>query len=215
MSPKRRLAALGAALALLIFCGLAWAGPLEQAGLVDITSVEPGIRLDIRYATANNFTGQAVYPAAKCYLRRDVAFRLAAAHQALASEGLGVKVYDCYRPFSVQKRFWELVPDENYVAKPVEKNGKPVIGSKHNRGAAVDITLVDARGDELEMPTPFDDFTEKAGRAHAGNSPAAQANMKKLEAAMTAQGFDPLPSEWWHFDGPGWQGFDLLDVPFD
>lgn len=193
----------------------AGAGPLEDAGLVEVTKLAPSIVLDIRYATADNFTGQPVYPAAKCFLRRDVAQRLAAAQAALQAQGLGLKVYDCYRPFSIQKRFWSLVPNENYVAKPVEKDGKPFLGSKHNRGAAVDLTLIDASGRELVMPTGFDDFSEKAGRSYAGNTPEAQANMKTLEAAMAAQGFAPLPSEWWHFDGPGWEGFELLDAPID
>jgi beta-N-acetylhexosaminidase/D-alanyl-D-alanine dipeptidase len=193
----------------------AGAGPLDDAGLVEVTTLAPSIVLDIRYATADNFTGQPVYPAAKCFLRRDVAQRLVAAQAALQAQGLGLKVYDCYRPFSIQKRFWSLVPNDNYVAKPVEKDGKPFQGSKHNRGAAVDLTLIDAAGRELVMPTGYDDFSEKAGRNYPGNSPEAQANMKKLEAAMTAQGFAPLSSEWWHFDGPGWEGYELLDAPID
>lgn len=210
--PRHLLATLSLLLAL---AAPAWAGPLEDADLVDVTKLIPSIALDIRYATADNFTGQPVYPAARCYLRRDVAQRLAAAQAALQARGLGLKVFDCYRPFGIQKRFWELVPNENYVAKPVEKDGRPFQGSKHNRGAAVDLTLIDAAGRELVMPTGYDDFSEKAGRAYAGNSPEAQANMKTLEDAMVAQGFAPLASEWWHFDGPGWEGFDLLDAPFE
>lgn len=202
-------------LAPLVAASPAWAGPLEDAGLVDVTKLDASIALDIRYATNDNFTGQPVYPAAKCFLRRPVAERLSKVQAALKAEGLGLKVFDCYRPFSIQKKFWALVPDENYVAKPVEKEGKPFLGSKHNRGAAVDLTLIDAAGRELAMPTGFDDFSEKAGRGYQGNSPQAQANMKKLEAAMAAQGFAPLPSEWWHFDGPGWEGYDLLDAPMD
>jgi beta-N-acetylhexosaminidase/D-alanyl-D-alanine dipeptidase len=194
--------------------GLAQKTPAE-AGLVDITTVAPDIVLDIRYATPNNFTGVAVYPAPRCYLRAEVAKRLATVQADLKSQGLGLKVYDCYRPFSIQKKFWALVPNEDWVAKPVEKDGKPASGSKHNRGAAVDLTLIDATGNELPMPSGFDDFTEKARRDYAGGDPAARANSKRLEAAMAKAGFDPLPSEWWHFDGPGWQGFELLDVPIN
>lgn len=186
---------------------------LKQAGFTEITEQAPGVILDIRYATPNNFTGKTVYPAARCFLRKDVAERLMRVEKALAKEGLGVKIFDCYRPISVQKKFWDLVPDERYVAKPVMKDGKWVEGSRHNRGAAVDITLVDAKGQELPMPTPFDDFTEKASRAYTGGDPAARANAKKLEAAMAAEGFEPLPTEWWHFDGPGWQSYELLDMP--
>jgi len=193
------------------------AGPStpEEAGLVDITKVAPGIRLDIRYATPNNFTHVAVYPAARCFLRAPVAKRLAKVQADLEKQGLGLKVYDCYRPFSIQKKFWSLVPNEDWVAKPVEKDGKPVTGSKHNRGAAVDLTLVDKAGNEVPMPSGFDDFTEKARRDYTGGDPAARANAKRLEAAMAKEGFEPLPSEWWHFDGPGWKNDDLLDVPFN
>jgi beta-N-acetylhexosaminidase/D-alanyl-D-alanine dipeptidase len=193
------------------------AGPAtpQAAGLVDVTTVAPAIRLDIRYATPNNFTKVTVYPAAKCYLRADVAQRLVRVQADLEKQGLGLKVYDCYRPFSIQKKFWALVPNEDWVAKPVEENGKPVSGSKHNRGAAVDLTLVDAAGKELPMPSGFDDFTEKARRDYAGGDKQALENSKRLEAAMQKQGFEPLPTEWWHFDGPGWQGYELLDAPIN
>jgi len=196
----------------------AWGGgPVtpEAAGLVDVTKAAPGVRLDIRYATPNNFTGVAVYPAPRCFLRTAVAKRLARVQADLEKQGLGLKVYDCYRPFSIQKKFWSLVPNEDWVAKPVEKNGKPVSGSKHNRGAAVDLTLVDAAGQEVPMPSGFDDFTEKARRDYTGGDPAARANAKRLEAAMVKEGFEPLPTEWWHFDGPGWEKDGLLDVPFN
>lgn len=193
------------------------AGPAtpEAAGLVDVTTVAPDIRLDIRYATPDNFAHTAVYPAPRCFLRADVAARLARVQAELKKQGLGLKVYDCYRPFSIQKKFWDLVPNEDWVARPVEKNGKPVSGSKHNRGAAVDLTLVDAAGHELPMPSGFDDFTEKARRDYAGGDPDARANARRLEAAMRKEGFEPLPTEWWHFDGPGWQGYELLDAPIN
>ncbi len=187
----------------------------EAAGLVDIATTAPDIKRDIRYATPDNFAHVAVYPSPRCLLRADVAGRLARVQAALAKEGLGLKVFDCYRPFSIQKRFFALVPNEDWVARPVEKDGKPVSGSKHNRGAAVDLTLVDASGNELPMPSGFDDFTEKARRDYTGGDAAARANAKRLEAAMAREGFEPLPSEWWHFDGPGWQGYDLLDVPLN
>lgn len=216
---KRRVAAwLIAAVLTLSAAASALAGtpatPAE-AGLVDITAVAPDIKLDIRYATPDNFSHVAVYPAPRCFLRADVAKRLATAQAALKAQGLGLKVYDCYRPFAIQKKFWALVPNEDWVAKPVEKDGKPVSGSKHNRGAAVDLTLIDAAGNELPMPSAFDDFTEKARRDYTGGDAAARANSKRLEAAMAKAGFDPLPTEWWHFDGPGWQGYELLDVPIN
>ena len=126
---------------------------LEAHGFVDITDAVPDIVLDIRYATADNFTGAVVYPCARCFVQKDVAERLARVQEKLKIKGLGLKAYDCYRPFWVQEKFWELVPDERYVAKPKMENGKIVIGSRHNRGAAVDVTLVDENGQEIEMPT--------------------------------------------------------------
>jgi len=183
--------------------------------LVDITTVDPTIRLDLRYATRDNFTGVALYPAARCLLRRDAAERLARVQRRLQADGFGLLVWDCYRPLAVQERFWALVPDERYVARPQRENGRPLAGSKHNRGAAVDVTLVDAAGKPLAMPSGFDDFSERAHRDAANVKPAARANAARLESAMTAEGFQPLPSEWWHFDAPGWQGYELLDVPLE
>jgi beta-N-acetylhexosaminidase/D-alanyl-D-alanine dipeptidase len=221
--PSRRLALFPVLLLCVLFAAASSvraAGPAapatpEAAGLVDVATAAPDIRLDIRYATPDNFTHVAVYPAPRCFLRADVAARLARVQAELEKQGLGLKVYDCYRPFSIQKKFWALVPNEDWVARPVEKDGKPASGSKHNRGAAVDLTLVDASGNELPMPSGFDDFTEKARRDYAGGDPAARANAKRLEAAMRREGFEPLPTEWWHFDGPGWQGYDLLDAPIN
>ena len=187
---------------------------LVAAGFVEPSKVDPTIILDIRYATTNNFTGQQVYPSARCYLRADIARRVVAAQADLRKRGLGLKLYDCYRPFSVQEVFWRLMPDETYVLRPVRKNGVIVKSSKHNRGAAVDLTLVDKDGRELPMPTAFDDFTEKAHRGNASASPEARRNSLVLERAMQAQGFEPYPSEWWHFDGPGWQNYAPLDTPF-
>jgi D-alanyl-D-alanine dipeptidase len=201
------------ALALLVAC--AHPSPRPASGeLVDVAVLAPTIRLDLRYATRDNFTGVAVYPAARCLLRRDAAERLARVQRALRAEGLGLMVWDCYRPFSVQERFWALVPDERYVARPVRRDGRPVEGSKHNRGAAVDVTLVDAAGRPLPMPTGFDDFSERAHRG-APAAPAARANASRLEAAMAAEGFEPLATEWWHFDAPGWRSDPLLDVPLE
>jgi len=182
-------------------------------GFVDVAKLDASIRLDIRYATKRNFTKVKVYPVAKCLLRRDVARRLVAVQRALRKRGLGLKIWDCYRPFSVQKKFWKLVPDPRYVARPITRKGKPLSGSKHNRGAAVDLTLVDSKGKELEMPTDYDDFSNKAHRGYTGATVAARRNAKLLEREMTKQGFVGLSTEWWHFDGPNWQRYGLADIP--
>ena len=177
-----------------------------QANLVDIASVAPTVRLDMRYATPNNFTGRTLYPVARCLLRPDVARRLARAQQALAPLHLGLQVYDCYRPPSVQREMWALVPDERYVADPAK-------GSRHNRGAAVDVTLIDGDGAPLVMPTGFDDFSERAHRDYADLPPTVRANRALLERVMSDAGFAGLPTEWWHFDAVGWEQYEVLDTP--
>jgi beta-N-acetylhexosaminidase/D-alanyl-D-alanine dipeptidase len=183
--------------------------------LVDLATLAPDIKLDLRYATADNFTGRVMYPAARCLLRRAVAERLVRVQARLAAAGKGLALWDCYRPFAVQEAFWKAVPDARYVAKPIRKDGAPASGSKHNRGAAVDATLVDAGGGALELPTDFDAFGPSAHRGDPSWSPAARAHADELEAAMVAEGFEPLPTEWWHFDAPGWREFPLGDQPLD
>lgn len=181
--------------------------------LIDATTVVPGLVIDIRYATANNFVGKPVYPAARCLLRGAVAQRLAKVARDLQRQKLRLKVWDCYRPFSVQETLWQEVTDPRYVARPERKNGKPHKGSKHNRGAAVDLTLIDHAGNELAMPTDYDDFSERAHRGAAGIAKENRRNSQVLERAMQAHGFFPLPTEWWHFDGPGWKNYPLADEP--
>lgn len=178
----------------------------EIPGLVDISRLDPTIQLDIRYATSNNFTGRVVYPAPRCLLREDVAERLLRVHQKLKESGYGLKIYDGYRPLAVQKKFWSIMPVEDYVADPFK-------GSRHNRGAAVDVGLVDSEGNEVPMPSKYDDFTEKAHRDYTGATEEELANRALLEEAMQSEGFLPFPSEWWHFDAPGWDNYPVSDQP--
>ena len=179
---------------------------LGDEPLVDVSDVDPRIVLDLRYATANNFIGRPLYPTARCLLRKSVARRLRRVQDRLVRLGLGLKVYDGYRPLSVQRKMWRVLPDPAYVANPAK-------GSRHNRGAAVDVTLVDTEGRELEMPTEFDDFTPAAHRSCAGGTVAARRNRDLLTRAMEAEGFQGLETEWWHFDAPGWEQYGVLDVP--
>jgi D-alanyl-D-alanine dipeptidase len=187
-------------------------GPGVAAGedrLVEVSGLAAGLRVELRYATANNFTKHIIYPpSARCYLRAPVAARLATVHRLLQAQGLGLKVYDCYRPRSAQSKLWEIVPDERFVANPK-------LGSRHNRGAAVDLTLVDKDGRELVMPTPYDDFTVKAYRSYRGGPAVALRNRDLLERAMVAQGFVAMPTEWWHFDDPDSKRYTLTDISFD
>eukprot|EP01116_Phalansterium_solitarium_P006648 TRINITY_DN18991_c0_g1_i1.p1 TRINITY_DN18991_c0_g1~~TRINITY_DN18991_c0_g1_i1.p1 ORF type:complete len:186 (-),score=14.68 TRINITY_DN18991_c0_g1_i1:111-668(-) len=180
----------------------------DEHSLIEVVTINPRIRLDIRYATTNNFTNQVVYQSARCFARRPVAAALDKVQQDLEKRNLGLKIYDGYRPLSVQRIFWSLVPDETYVADPNK-------GSRHNRGCAVDLTLVDSDGNELEMPTGFDDFAEKAWRSCMELPAKAIENRQLLASAMEKHGFTGFPNEWWHFDFIGWENFPILDVPFE
>lgn len=176
------------------------------ADLVDVAAAAPGLSVEMPYATSGNFVRRAVYDCGRCFLRAGTAAKVAKAHKLLGQQGLGLKMWDCYRPLSVQKIFWSLVPDSRYVADPRT-------GSRHNRGTAVDVTLVDAGGMELSMPTPFDDFSSRASHGAMNLPPDAIKNRRILKDAMTAAGFKPLADEWWHYDDPDERG-ELLDVPF-
>jgi D-alanyl-D-alanine dipeptidase len=176
------------------------------AALVDVTTIIPRLHLDIRYATAKNFTHQVLYAHARCLLHDAVARRLADVERELATRGLGLVVYDCYRPLAVQKKMWALVPDERYVSDPAK-------GSRHNRGAAVDLALVDRRGRALPMPSAYDEFSARAHRDYAGGSDEARKNRALLDEIMTRHGFVGLPTEWWHFDAADWQSYPLSDEP--
>ncbi|GBD93012.1 D-alanyl-D-alanine dipeptidase [bacterium BMS3Abin05] len=169
---------------------------------VEAASVDSTIIIDLRYATPNNFTGRVLYKIPRCFLRKSVAERLARVQRKLREKGLGLKIWDGYRPLSVQKKMWAIVPDSRYVANPKH-------GSRHNRGAAVDVTLVDSTGMELHMPTGFDDFSPKAHRDWMGDDSLAIHNRRILEDAMTSEGFIPLSTEWWHFDAPNWKNYPI------
>ncbi len=190
---------------------MAWGGALEKkaapARLVEANKVVPDLTVAMQYATADNFTGKVLYACNRCFLTETTARKLAKARMELKKEQLGLKVWDCYRPLSVQKIFWSLVPDPRFVADPKT-------GSKHNRGTAVDVTLVDSHGNELPMPTRFDDFTPRAARDYNDLPENVLKNRATLENAMKKAGFQPLPSEWWHFDDNEWQSFELLDIGF-
>ncbi len=181
---------------------------LNADQLIDIHLINASIRLDMRYATPNNFLHRSLYKQPRCLLRSPVAEQLSAVQTDLEAIGLGLKVYDCYRPLSVQKAMWKLVPDSRYVANPM-------IGSRHNRGSAVDVTLVDRSGVELSMPTKFDDFTERAAVNYRGTDAQAAKHRQQLEDVMRKHGFTPLQTEWWHFDAVNWQQFPLLDVAIE
>jgi len=169
----------------------------------------------MRYATADNFTGTVLYPVARCLLRRAVADRLAVAAEALRAHGRRLLLWDCYRPAALQQTLWERVEDPRYVAEPVfAADGTPVSGSRHSRGAAIDVGLVDTAGAAVVLPTAHDDFTRAAHRKAAAKS-KGKAELAILDAALEGAGFLGLPTEWWHYDAPDAARFPLADVPLD
>ncbi len=196
---------------LLFFAGVVFAASAlakdQTADLVDVEKFIPGIVLEIRYATTNNFMHKAVYDSPRCFLRKAAAKKLKAAHQEFQKMGLGIKIFDGYRPLSAQKKLWEIVPDDRYVANPAK-------GSKHNRGGAVDITIVDRNGKELVMPTGYDDFTEKAHWDYKDLPEEAIRHRALLRYIMEKHGFKGIPHEWWHFDDVDWKKYEILDVDF-
>ncbi len=179
-----------------------------QTDLAELKTIIPDIELDIRYATTNNFVGQVLYPSARCFLVRDAAIALKDVQADLKTKGYKLKVFDGYRPLSVQWRMWAIMPNPSFVADPKT-------GSRHNKGYAVDLTLISIDGDSVEMPTPYDDFTEKASRSYQNLPESVLKNRHLLEDAMKAHGFTGMSSEWWHFDYQGYQDKPNLDIPID
>lgn len=176
-----------------------------DTAIVYLGSIDSTIVMDVKYATTDNFVGKVLYSTNKVYLRKVVAEKLSEANSYLKENyNLSIKIFDGYRPLSVQKQMWEIYPDDRYVANPIK-------GSRHNRGAAVDITLIDSDGNELEMGTPYDDFTNKAHYAYQNLPKQVLENRKLLREVMDKFGFDPITSEWWHFDFRGWTKFPILD----
>ncbi len=202
-----KLTFIAALLLILISCSSVEKESDRKSLIVDLLSLDSTFVLDIRYATANNFTKTVLYPSAKAKLRREAAESLVSVQRELKGKNLRLKIYDGYRPLAIQWKLWEVVPNEDFVANPKK-------GSRHNRGAAVDLTIIDSLGNELEMPTGYDDFTEKASQQFMDLSVEALKNRALLKDAMMNHGFQPIKSEWWHYDFTGWEQFDILDEPF-
>lgn len=183
------------------------AGGNADSSFVDVSAVAPSIVVDLPYATASNFLKRKLYPANKCFLRKAVAERLAKVQADLEELGYGLKILDGYRPLSVQREMWKILPDSRFVANPAT-------GSRHNRGAAVDVTLVTRSKEPVKMPTEFDDFSA-ASHVDARTSKEAASHRAILQSAMKRRGFLPLTTEWWHFDSPEWKTYSLEDFSFE
>lgn len=177
--------------------------------LVDLEKVIPQLVLDIRYATTNNFTKEKIYTLAKAYARKPVAQALKNAQSEFLKYGYGIKVFDAYRPYKATVRFYEVYGDTTYVASPFK-------GSRHNRGCAIDLTLIDLKtGKELKMPTEYDSFRKDAWPSTPVADPEIRKNRALLIQIMEKYGFKVNSSEWWHFDFKGWKAYEVLDIDFE
>jgi D-alanyl-D-alanine dipeptidase len=186
-------------------------GPFRPVDLVELTSLDPTLRLDIRYATADNFLSTPVYDEARAFLQRPAAEALVRAHRSLATRGCGLLVHDAYRPWWVTKVFWEATPADkrDFVADPAK-------GSRHNRACAVDLTLYRlSDGRVVEMPSVYDEMSERSRPDYPGGTPDRRAHRDLLRAAMEREGFTVFESEWWHFDYRDWHEYPILNVPFE
>lgn len=190
----------------LLFTALLVAATAAAHDLVPIENVRPPVLAEVRYATRHNFTGEVLYPLPRLFLHRDTARALTRVQRDLQHRGLGLKVWDAYRPLSVQQKMWDLIRDERYVSNPAKNKGR------HTRGTAVDVTLVDKLGRELSMPSDFDDFSERAHRDYEGGTAAQRRNRQLLEDVMKRHGFTGYPTEWWHFDLKDWEKYPPLDL---
>ena len=165
----------------------------QQSDFVRLKDLSPDFVYELKYATPDNFLKQAVYDCGECYLRKSTAEALVKANEAFKQLGYCIKLFDCYRPLSVQKKMWKILPGTHYVANPAK-------GSKHNRGAAVDLTLVDAQGKELNMGTPFDFFGKEAHHTYTQHSKEVLENRKLLKETLDKFNFKSIYSEWWHYE---------------
>ena len=183
----------------------------REAHLIELITLDDTIKLDIRYATENNFMGTKVYPEARVFMQKPAAEAIVRVHNKLKKQGLGLVIYDGYRPWTITKLFWDTVQPEHrkFVANPTK-------GSKHNRGCAVDLGIFDlTTGLAIPMPSAFDEFTERASPNYAGGTDEERHNRDLLRSLMEAEGYAVNPDEWWHFDYRDWEMYAICDVSFE
>lgn len=183
--------------------------PVSNIELIDLGKAVPEIYRDMRYATPNNFMKTQLYPINKCLLHSDTVQQLKTVQLELKKSNLGLKVFDCYRPLSIQKMMWKIKPDSRYVANPAQ-------GSRHNRASAVDLTLINlSTSQNVEMPSEFDDFSEKSYADYKKASQTSKNNRNLLRVTMEKHGFKGISTEWWHYDNIDWEKHPLLDTPLN
>lgn len=178
---------------------------MQLTQFVVVTDLDSNIKIDLKYATTDNFTGKVIYSSPICVLRKETAEKLINAESQFEKMGYHIEIWDAYRPLSAQKVLFAAESNTNYIADPAT-------GSIHNRGAAVDITLVDGSGKELEMPSGFDNFTINAHRNNPNMSAGARKNLDTLTSVMTSCGFTTINDEWWHYEDSDSKNYPLEDV---
>ncbi|WP_326937448.1 M15 family metallopeptidase [Flavobacterium sp. PL11] len=166
---------------------------VSDTSFVNLKKYSQDFAYDMKYATADNFLKEKVYDCGECYLRLKTVKALIEANNKFIEKGYRIKIFDCYRPLDIQKRMWAIVSNPIYVADPAK-------GSIHNKGGAVDITLVDQKGKELQMGTSFDHFGKEASHEYSNLSQKIKNNRQLLKSVMTSSGFNPFNSEWWHYN---------------
>lgn len=186
-------------------------GEFRPSDLVELARLDPKIKLDIRYATRDNFLSTPVYSSARAFLQRPAADALLRAHRELMAQGYGLLIFDGYRPWYVTKMFWDATPADkhDFVADPAQ-------GSRHNRGCAVDLSLYDLKtGREVEMPGVYDEMSERSYPTYTGGTPEQRRLRDLLRSAMEKQGFAVYDTEWWHFDYRDWRKYAIQNVAFE
>ncbi len=185
-------------------------GPFRKPDLVEVNRLDRTIRLDIRYATSNNFLGRPVYAEARAFMQRPAAEALRRVHRAMKQKGYGLLVFDAYRPWFVTKMFWDATPEDKkeFVADPK-------VGSRHNRGCAVDLTLFDMKtGKEVPMPSAYDEMSERSHISYKGGTEESRRLRDMLRDAMQAEGFAVYEPEWWHYDFKDWKDYPVQNISF-
>jgi len=186
-------------------------GQFRKPDLVELVKLDASIKLDIRYATDQNFLSTPMYSQARAFLQRPAAEALVRAQQKLRAEGYGVVIHDAYRPWYVTKMFWEATPDDKKIFV-----ADPATGSKHNRGCAIDLSIYDVKtGREVSMPSVYDEMTPRAFAEYPGGTPEERQHRATLRTAMESEGFVINPNEWWHFDYKDWKEYPIMNVRFE